>query len=126
MSLGGSPRARWVILALALLAGTAGCRRLQAPPVELSFRDSLVGAGKIIQVANTSNEALAGLEVKISTPSGESRTFTLDELAAYQEIEIGWKKLGGWQVPPGAEIEIRADGHLMPFKGRLPESRDGE
>lgn len=115
-----SARGGALSLTLGLLVTAAGCGRFQAPPLELSFRDSLVGAGKIVRIENTSNQALTGVEVTISAPSGESRTFSQDELGGYQTLEIGWKKLGGWQVPLGAKVEIGADGYLLAFKGRLP------
>lgn len=115
-----------LMLVVALAAGASGCGRFETPPVELTFRDSLVGAGKIVQVANTSNEPLASVAVTISAPSGESRTFTQDELGGFETIEIGWKKLGGWQIPLGSEIEIGADGYLLAFKGRLPDEKEAE
>ncbi len=111
-----------ILLTLAVLAAATGCGRFQAPPVELSFRDSLVGAGKIVRIENTSNEALTGVEVTISAPSGESRTFSRKELGGYQTLEIGWKKLGGWQVPLGARVEVGADGYFLAFKGQLPDA----
>ncbi len=113
-------------LALVLVAGLSGCGRFEAPPVELTFRDSLVGAGKIVQVANTSNQPLTGIEVTITAPTGESRSFTQVELGAYETLEIGWKKLGGWQVPPGSEIRVGAKGFLLPVDGQLPDPGAGD
>lgn len=110
------------LAAVGLLAITAGCGALEPAPLEITFRDSLVGAGKIVQLENTSNEPLTGIEVVIAAPDGQSRTFVLDQLGPYQSFEIGWKKLGGWQIPPGSEIEVELDGHLLPVKGRLPAS----
>ncbi len=111
---------RRALFGAALVALAAvGCNQVSAPPIELSYRESLVGAGKVVQIENTSNEALLGLAVEIIAPEGETRTFTLDELAGYGSIEIGWKKLGGWQIPEGADVKVSAEGFFLPFEGKL-------
>ena len=105
-----------LVLALAL----AGCDlSLGAPPIELSIRDSLVGAGVILQIENSGSEALTGLEVEITAPDGTQRHFTQDVVDSYATVEIGWKKLGGWQIPGGSEVEIRADGYLRPLAATI-------
>ncbi len=119
---GAAPR---FVAALALIVGAAGCTRLEAPPVELSVRDSLLGAGKIVRIANTTNQPLTEVRVEILAPSGESRTYVEPELGAFQTLEVGWKKLGGWQVPAGSEVEVRTQGHWLPFRARLaPEEAE--
>ena len=117
------------VIASALLLGACGLE-LGRPPLELATRDSLVGAGKIVRISNISNEELSELEIEITSPEGESRTYSQDVLGAYETLELGWKKLGGWQVVPGADIRIRAKGFLLPYSGRLGKastpSKDGE
>lgn len=98
---------------------------LSAPPLELSTRDSLVGAGKIVRIANISNEEITAVEIEITSPEGESRSFSQATLNAYETLEIGWKKLGGWQIVPGSEVTVRAAGFLLPYSGRLEEAEDG-
>ena len=109
--------------ALAVVLGS-GCGALDEIPVEITFRDSLVGAGKIVQLENTSNEPLTEIEILVTAPEGESRTFALAELGPFQTFELGWKKLGGWQIPLGAEVEVKAKGHLLPLRARLPGSEN--
>lgn len=98
---------------------------MEPPPVEVLQRPSLLGAGTIVQIRSTTNEALTEIEVTIS--SGD-RTMKHTELrlGGYETVEIGWKKLGGWEIPDAAEIEVRAKGYLLPARARLvPESADG-
>lgn len=105
--------------ALGASALLVACGALEPPPVELSFRDSLVGAGKILQIRNTSNEPLTRLEVTLTAPGGESRTYRHETLAGYETVEIGWKKLGGWQIAVGTDIQVRVEGHWRPYEGQL-------
>ena len=108
---------------LALPLVLAGCgRKLDPPPVEVLQRPSLLGAGTIVQIKSTTNEELSEIEVTIS--SGD-RTMKHTELrlAGYETVEIGWKKLGGWEIPADAEIEVRAAGYLLPVRARLESER---
>lgn len=99
----------------------SGCGiAFEAPPLEIGYRDSLLGAGKIVRIENTSNGTLDGLEVRIEAPSGEERTFRHERLGPYEVLEVGWKKLGGWEVPAGARVRVRCGGFLLPFKAELP------
>jgi hypothetical protein len=100
----------------------SGCGlKLGGPPLGLSSRDSLVGAGKIVRIVNTTNEGLAALEIEITSPDGDSRSFSHPALGAYETLEVGWKKLGGWQVVEGAKVTVRVEGFLLPFSARLIE-----
>jgi hypothetical protein len=99
---------------------TSGCGALEGIPLETTFRDSFVGAGKIVQLENTSNAPLADIAVEITAPSGESRSYLLSELGPYQTFEIGWKKLGGWQIPLGSEVIVTAKGYWLPLRVQLP------
>lgn len=104
----------------------SACGALEAPPVSLSYRESLVGAGKIVQITNTSNEALTALEVSLEAPDGETRDFRQETLEGYGTFEIGWKKLGGWQIPLGTGVRVRAEGFALAFEGLLPEGDESE
>ncbi len=88
--------------------------------MDIQYRESLIGAGKIIQVSNTSNEALAKVEVTLRSPAGEERSFTQETLGGFEQLEIGWKKLGGWEIPAGAEVTVRCEGYLGSVSARLP------
>ena len=42
-----------------------------------------------------------------------------DSVDGYSTVEVGWKKLGGWQIPEGSKVEIRADGYLRAVTATL-------
>jgi hypothetical protein len=116
------------ILLLPLVAGglVTGCGgRLGRPPVEVLQRPSLVGAGVIVQLKSTTSEPLTEIEVTISG-DGREITHREDVLAGYETVEIGWKKLGGWEIPEEAEVEIRVRGYLLPVHVRLTPADEGE
>lgn len=120
-----SARSRLALAAaVALLVASGGCGVFDPVEIEITFRDSLVGAGKIVQIENTSNEPVTDIEILITAPEGESRSFQLEQLGPFQTFEIGWKKLGGWQIPLGAEVKVKAAGHLLPLRARLPKEGD--
>jgi hypothetical protein len=113
------PGAEALLLALAVgVAATACGGHLSQPPVEVLQRPSLVGAGVIVQIKSTTSEPLTEIEITIS---GDDREITHreDALAGYETLEIGWKKLGGWEIPEDAQIEVRASGYLLPARVRL-------
>ena len=80
----------------------------------------MIGAGKIVQISNTSNEPLSTVEIQIEAPTGEERRFTQDTLEEFATLEIGWKKLGGWEIPTGAEVTVRCEGFLGSVKATVP------
>jgi hypothetical protein len=108
-------------LAVAVLL-TAGCgMKFEKPPIECSFRPSLVGAGKILRLENRSDEPLRAVAVTIRTKKGKV-THSGAEIGAHQVLEVGWKKLGGFEISDDAEIEIRAKGYLLPLRVELADS----
>lgn len=105
----------------ALLLSTLACgKAIEPPPVEITFRESLLGAGKIVQIKNTTNEPLTEIEIVIRAPDGDERTFVQESIEGYGLFELGWKKLGGWEIPAGSEVEVRARGYLRAAGGVLP------
>jgi hypothetical protein len=116
-----TPRARLLAAALLVLPLAACGGNLGTPPVEILYRDSLLGQGLIIQVKNTSNEALSDVQVEVRGPDGERRTYTEDSLDGYEVLEVGWKRLGGWQVPKGAKVQVKAKGYLFPAQAEIDE-----
>jgi hypothetical protein len=101
---------------------TFGCNvSIEKPPIEVAHRDSLIGAGKIIQVKNTSNETLEKIEIRISSPSGEERTYTEETLGAYETFELGWKRLGGWEIQSGFEVSVRCKGYVRGVSSEIPD-----
>ncbi len=108
------------LILVTLLLGTLACGGLtEPPPLELSYRDSLMGAGKIVQIKSLHTEPLKDLVVTLKNPAGESRDYKQVSLAPNEAFEIGWKKLGGWEIVEGTEIEVRCEGFGRPFAGKV-------
>ena len=40
--------------------------------------------------------------------------------SSYEAFEVGWKKLGGWQIPSGTEVKVRVEGYLRPAVRSIP------
>ena len=99
--------------------------KLEKPPVEVTYRQSLVGAGKILQVKNQTNVPLREVEISIRSESGEV-AYKEAEIPGYEVLEVGWKKLGGYEIPEGATVEVRAAGYLLPVNARVGAPADGE
>ena len=119
-------RTRAVLILVVAIALILSCgRSLEAPAVEVTSRDSLVGAGKIIQIKNQANEPLTEVEVTVRGAKGEV-VYSEASLGPYESFELGWKKLGGWEIPDNAEIEVRAAGYLIPLKARLADTAQNE
>ncbi len=109
-----------LLLVFAALGLVACSKAIDPPPIEITYRGSLVGAGEIVQIENTSNEPLEKIEVTLTAPGGDERTFVQESLAGYGSFEVGWKKLGGWEIPPGTEVEVRVKGYLRPAAASIP------
>ena len=110
-------RSALVFALICVLLACAGI--VEPPPVALSSRESLVGAVRIVQVENTSSEPLTELVVTFRSAAGEERTFNVPQLDGFGKVEIGWKKLGGWQIEPGTEIKVRSAGFGGSFDGAV-------
>ena len=111
------PAALSLLLSLLLGVGCSGA--LEAPPVDIAYRESLVGIGKIVRITNQAETALSALEVRIKNPNGDVKNYTLPSLAAGETLELGWKKLDGFQVEIGAEVSLRAEGFGLPYLAEL-------
>ena len=109
-----------LLLVLAALTAGACSRSFAPPPIEVTYRESLIAAGKILQIKNTSNEPLDRVEVTLTAPGGDQRQFVQETLEGFGMFELGWKKLGGWEIPAGTDVEVRAEGYLRPFRSSIP------
>ncbi len=109
-----------LLLVLAFLATVACSKAVEPPPIEITFRESLIAAGKIVQVKSTSNEPIEQIEVTLTAPNGDERKFVQEALDGYGAFEVGWKKLGGWEIPPGTKVEVRVEGYLRPVRRSIP------
>lgn len=97
---------------------------LEAPPLDVAYRDSLVGIGKIVRITNTSSEVLTELEVRIENPNGDVKNHTLPSLAGGETVELGWKKLDGFEVRMGARVNVEAAGFVLPYRAELAEEAE--
>ncbi len=109
-----------LLLALMALGPVACSKAIDPPPIEITFRESLLAAGKIVQIKNTSNEPIEKIEVALTAPNGDERRFVQESLDAYGAFEVGWKKLGGWEIPPGTQVKVRVKGYLRPAVRSIP------
>lgn len=110
-----------VSLSLCLVVVACGSA-LEAPPVKVTYRDSLVGIGKILQITNASQELVENLELRIENPNGDVKNHSIPALGAGLAIEVGWKKLDGFEVAEGASVSLRAEGYGLPFQAELTAS----
>ncbi|MFQ5527351.1 MAG: hypothetical protein ACE5GX_13945 [Thermoanaerobaculia bacterium] len=110
---------------LGLAAGVSCSGKLEAPPVEVTSRESLVGAGNIVRVKNQTNEPLFNVEVTIRAAKGEV-AYREGELIGYETLEVGWKKLGGFEIPDDAEVRVRAEGYMLRKSVKLDASASGD
>lgn len=109
-------------LCLVLLLALACSTVLEAPPVEIAYRDSLVGLGKIVRITNQADTALAALEVRLENPNGDVKHHLFDSLAPGETYELGWKKLEGFEVAVGARVSLEAEGYALPYRVELAVS----
>lgn len=90
------------------------------PPVSIGQRESKMGQGIIVLVTNTSEKPLQAVRIRIEGPEGgESKEHFEPTLAPRQVLEVGWLKLDGWPIPPGAKVEVTVDGYAMGAKANL-------
>jgi hypothetical protein len=108
------------LLLVAATIGWLGCGRVGAPPVAVTYRDSLLGIGKVLQVTNQGKVPLTGIEVRVETPEGDVKHHELASLAAGETTEVGWKKLAGFEIPSRSQVSIHCSGYLLPYRTRLP------
>ena len=98
------------LIALVLVLVITGCN-LQ-PPISIGQRESRVGQGLVVSVTNTSDEFLNRVVVTIESPEGERKELALPTLGPRESINVGWLKLDGWPIPPGAKVTVAAEGFM--------------
>jgi hypothetical protein len=112
-----------IVAVLAMNFLFTGCGKSPLPPpVGISFRDSVVGVGKVIQIYNKSANHLYNVKVigrNFEEVSSGSVRATSD-LAPYSTIEVGWLEFGGWTPASGETVEIYCDDYLTPKISVIP------
>ena len=92
------------------------------PPISITYRDSIWGAGKVIQITNSSNHHLYNVKVvgrNIRQFSSASVKAT-DHLSPGQMVEVGWLEFESWTPVPGEIVEVYSDGYLIPTISYIP------
>lgn len=85
-----------------------------APPLTLGQKDSMANQGKVLTITNTSEKHLHEVVVQITGPEGEAKTFSVPTLNPHETLNVGWMKLEGWPIPPGAKVEVSCKDFLTP------------
>jgi hypothetical protein len=119
-------RAQLAVCCLSLVALGACSGALEGPPVEFVYRDSLLGIGKIVRITNTSEATLVALDFRFENPNGDVKNHTVPSLGAGETLELGWKKLDGFQIEVGAKVSVRAKGYGLPTLAELVATAPGE
>jgi len=97
------------------------------PPVTVTYRDSLVGVGIVIQIKNDSLHHLYDVKVvgrSLEDPSSASVNAT-DHLAPGGSVEIGWIEFERWVPRPGEIVEVYCDDYPIPFVSIIPSAVSG-
>ena len=75
-------------------------------PITVAWRDSLVGAGKVLILGNTGKSDLRLTLHAVNHVSKESVTHTIS-IPAGQTREFGWMELDDWMHVRGEEVTLR-------------------
>ena len=113
-----------LLLVLTLLgagiAWTLGYK-MAPPPITVTFRDSLVGIGKVVILQNPTMHHLYNLRIVVtsprpssSDPNGKSASMRIDDdMEPLEVVEIGWMELAPWVLEEGETIRIYADDFVI-------------
>jgi hypothetical protein len=119
----------WLMIGLACLA-PAGCDEQgntvlprPVPPVTVTYRDSAVGLGKVVQITNSSSHHLYNVKVTgRNVGKNESASVRATEhLRPGDTVEVGWLEFESWTPIPGETIEIYCDDYALPYLSIIPE-----
>lgn len=89
------------------------------PPISVGQRESKMGQGTVVILTNTSEAALSNVRVRVEGPDGEVKEHFQSTLAAKEVLEVGWLKLDGWPIPPGAKVAVQVEGYALAVKADL-------
>lgn len=111
---------RWVVLALilgSLLFVLSSIRQQSLPllPIEVGYRNALLGPGMVLQVKNTSDQILTVLVTLNNPTTSQEQSFRLD-IDPHGVSEIGHKE--GWILAQGDNCEIK-NNQFKPWIGSI-------
>ena len=121
------PAAICLAIAALVSALASGCgKSALPPPVTVTYRDSIVGVGKVIQITNTSSHHLYNVPVvgrNLDEVSSASVKAT-DHLKPYSLVEAGWMEFEAWVPLPGESVEVYCDDYATPYISVIPEGTE--
>jgi len=119
-----------VVMLVVLAIASSGCDAegnsflpRPAPPVTVTYRDSAVGIGKVIQIKNNSSHHLYDVKVvgrNVSQNSSASVKAT-EHLRPGKTVEVGWMEFEAWSPAPGETVEIYCEDYTVPYLSLVPE-----
>src|SRR6056297_992167 len=105
-----------LLLASIILPQTGCGKSVLPPPVDVGYRESLVGLGTVIQITNNSAHHL--YNVRVVGRNYESFTSAsvkvTEHLTPGETIEVGWLEFGSWVPVAGESIEVYCDEYVVP------------
>lgn len=111
---------------LVLLVGclvSPGCKQsASSPPLNVTFRASILGQGQVAVVKNNSSHHLYNLKVvgRNSQKGTSASVRVTDHLSPGATTEVGWLEFERWIPEPGETLEFYADDYLLPRKVVIP------
>ncbi|MHC4405628.1 MAG: hypothetical protein ACYTG0_38775 [Planctomycetota bacterium] len=116
-------------LAISLLTSVlaSGCgKSALPPPVTVTYRDSIFGLGKVIQITNTSSHHLYNVRVvgRNYEEASSASVKATDQLKPYGVVEVGWMEFEAWTPVPGESVEVYCDDYTLPYISVIPEDTD--
>lgn len=89
------------------------------PPVEVTFRDSLI-TGKVLQVRNTSAGETLNCNLRVSNKEKMQRGSYTFRVSPGSMHEIGLMEMG-WSFEPGETYTIDVERYVIPVHATVPK-----
>jgi hypothetical protein len=98
--------------------------RRTSPPVTVTFCNSLVGIGKVIQITNNSSHHLYDVKVvgRNAKQNASASVKATEHLRPGESIEVGWMEFEAWAPEPGETVEIYCEDYAVPYVAMVPSS----
>jgi len=86
-------------------------RTSNQPPVAASVRNSLIGAGRVLQLTNQGSRPLTHVTVRAeNTATNAHIGYVIKQIDPGSTEELGWREWN-WNIDPGETYTITADGY---------------
>lgn len=92
------------------------------PPVQVSYRESFLGGGMVLQIKNASNHHLYNVKVvgRNNSEGSSASVIATKHLRPGAIIEVGWLEFESWIPLSGETMSIYADDYLTPHVSVIP------